>query len=37
MDLIEKEDTKKRWQEYRKELYKKCPHDPENNDGMTLT
>ena len=37
MDLIEKEDTKKRWQEYTKELYKKCLRDPDNHDGVTLT
>ena len=27
MDLTEAEDIKKRWQEYRKELYKKDLHD----------
>ena len=27
MDLIEAEDTKKRWQEYTEELYKKDLHD----------
>ena len=27
-DLIEAEDIKKRWQEYKKELYKKGLHDP---------
>ena len=35
MDLIEAEDTKKRWQEYMKALYKKELHDPDNHDGMT--
>ena len=30
MDLTEAEDTKKRWQEYTKELYKKDFHDPDN-------
>ena len=29
MDLIEAEDTKKRWQEYTEELYKKDLHDRE--------
>ena len=29
MDLIEEEGTKKRWQEYREEQYKKDLHDPE--------
>ena len=33
MDLTE-EDTKKRWQEYTEELYKKDVHDPDNHDGM---
>ena len=28
MDLTEAEDIKKRWQEYKKELYKKGLHDP---------
>ena len=28
MDLTEAEDTKKRWQEYTEELYKKDLHDP---------
>ena len=30
MDLTEAEDTKKRWQEYTQELYKKDLHDPDN-------
>ena len=37
MDLREAEDIKKRWQEYREELYqkkKKNPHDPYNHDGV---
>ena len=34
MDLTEAEDTKKRWQEYTEELYKKDLHDPENDDGV---
>ena len=29
MDLTEAEDTKKRWQEYTEELYKKDLHDPQ--------
>ena len=36
MDLTEAEDTKKRWQEYTEELYKKDLHDPNNhNDVIT--
>ena len=31
MDLTETEDTKKRWQEYTEELYKKDLHDPDNH------
>ena len=31
MDLTEAEDTKKRWQEYIQELYKKDLHDPDNH------
>ena len=34
MDLTEAEDTKKRWQEYTKELYKKDLHDPDNHIGV---
>ena len=34
MDLTEAEDIKKRWKEYREELYKKDLHDPDNHDGM---
>ena len=33
MDLTEKEDIKKSWQEYTEELYKKNLHDPYNHDG----
>ena len=33
-DLTEAEDIKKRWQEYREELYKKDLHDPGNHDGL---
>ena len=33
MDLTE-EDTKKRWQEYTEELYKKDLHNPDNHDGV---
>ena len=33
MDLTEAEDIQKRWQEYKKELYKKDFHDQENYDG----
>ena len=32
MDLTERDDIKKRWQEYREELYKKDLHDPDNHD-----
>ena len=31
-DLPEAEDTKKRWQEYTEELYKKDLHNPDNHD-----
>ena len=34
MDLTEADDTKKRWQEYTEELYKKDLHDPDNHDGV---
>ena len=34
MDLTEAEDIKKRWQEYKEELYKKDLNDPDNQDGM---
>ena len=32
MDLTEREDIKKKWQEYTEELYKKDLHDPDNHD-----
>ena len=34
LDLTEAEDSKKRWQEYTEELYKKDLHDPANHDGV---
>ena len=34
MDLAEKEDIKKRWQEYMEELYKKDHRNLENEDGV---
>ena len=34
MDLKEAEDTKKRWQEYKEELYKIDLNDPDNHDGV---
>ena len=34
MDLTEAEDTKKRWQQYTEELYKKDLHDSGNHDGV---
>ena len=34
MDLTEAADIKKRWQEYREELYKKDLHDPDNHDAV---
>ena len=33
MDLIEAEDSKKRWQEYTEELYKKDLHNPDKHNG----
>ena len=36
MDLTEAEDIKKRWQEYREELYKKDLHDPDNHNGVII-
>ena len=33
----EAEDTKKRWQEYTEELYKKDLNDPDNHDGVVTT
>ena len=41
MDLTEAEDSKKRWQEYTEELYKKDLHNPDNEHtkvcSLTLT
>ena len=34
MDLTEAEDIKKRWQEYREELYKRDLHNADNHDGV---
>ena len=34
MDLTEKEDIKKRWQEYTEELHNKALNDPGNHDGV---
>ena len=34
MDLTEAEDIKKRWQEYKEELYKNDLHDPDNHNGV---
>ena len=36
VDLTRAEDTKKRWQEYTEELYKKGLHDPDNCDGVIM-
>ena len=36
MDVTEAEDTKKKWQEYTEELYKKDLHDPDNHDGVII-
>ena len=36
MDLTEAEETKKRWQEYTEELYKKDLHDQDNHDGVIM-
>ena len=33
-DLTEAEDIKKRWQEYKGELYKNGLHDQDNHDGV---
>ena len=37
MDLTEAEDIKKRWQEYKGELYKKDLHDPDNQMVWSFT
>ena len=34
IDKTKAEDSKERWQEYTKELYKKDLHNPDNHDGM---
>ena len=34
MDLTESEDTKKKWQEYTEELYKRDLHDPDIHNGV---
>ena len=34
INLTEAEDIKKRWQEYREELYKKDLNDPDNHKGV---
>ena len=34
MDLTEAEVSKKRWQVYAEELYRKDLHDPDNHDGV---
>ena len=34
MDLTEAENTKKRWQEYTEELYKKDLHNTDNHDTV---
>ena len=36
MDLTEAEDTKKRWQDYTEELYKKDFHNPDNHNGVII-
>ena len=36
MDPTEVEDTKKRWQEYTEEIYKKGFNDSDNHDGMVF-
>ena len=36
MDLTEAEHTKKRWQEYTEELYRKDIHDPDNQKGVII-
>ena len=35
-DLTEAEDSKKRWQEYTEELYKRDLHDPDNHNGVII-
>ena len=33
-DLTEADEIKKRWQEYRQELYKKDLHNPDNHEAV---
>ena len=35
-DLTEPEEIKKKWQEYTEEMYKKCPDDLDNHDGVVI-
>ena len=37
MDLTEAKDSRKRWQEYTEELYKKDFHDRDKHEGVSLT
>ena len=34
--LIEVEEIKKKWQEHKVELYKKCLNDLDNHDGVVI-
>ena len=34
LDLTDVEDIKKKWQEYREEVYKKDLNDPDNHSGV---
>ena len=34
LNWTEAEDIRKRWQEYKEELYKNDLHDPDNHDGV---
>ena len=36
MDLTEREDIKKRWQDYTEQLYKKDLHNPDNHNGVII-
>ena len=36
MDLTEAEDSKKRWQKYPEELYKKYLYNPDNHDSVII-
>ena len=33
-NITEAEETRKRWQKYTEDLYKKGPNDPDNHDGV---